>query len=133
MSITMACDPIDKAIVGLLADFLSENGFGVKTDGVFRQNGIMALAMTERSRLDAIEKANPWVKDESRRSSTVGLRVLPLVIYDSSLESLADVWGGAEKIYAIMSEEFKPYAFDMADKEKSLIEFRRVIEDQYEE
>ncbi|MCI1245340.1 MAG: hypothetical protein LKG11_05300 [Bacilli bacterium] len=133
MTITMAYDSVDKTFAGLLAAFLRENGFKVKTDGVFREKGILALVMTGESRLESIEKANPWVKKEFGRSSTVGLRVLPLVIFDSTKEKIEDVWANAKKIYAIMSEEFKPYAFDMADKEKSLIEFRRVIRDQYEE
>jgi hypothetical protein len=133
MTISLAYDPIDKANAGLLAAFLNQNGFVVKDDGAFEKKGILALVMTSKSQLEKLMKANPWVKDEFSRSSTAGLRVLPLLIYDSSEEKLDDVWTNAEKIYAIMSEEFKPYAYDIHDLKGSLVEFKRVIKDEYEE
>jgi hypothetical protein len=133
MTISLAYDPVDKANAGLLAAFLNKNGFVVKDDGRFEKKGILALVMTSKSQLSSLEEANPWVKNELKRSSTIGLRVLPLVIYDSSVEDLDKVWDNASKIYEIMSEEFKPYAYDIHDPKGSLTEFKRVIKDEYEE
>ena len=89
--------------------------------------------MSKKSNLTALMRANSWIAEEFKRSATVGLRVLPLVIYDSSLEDLKEVWSNAEKVYAIMSEEFKPFAYDLNNPEESLIEFRRIIKEGYEE
>jgi len=133
MTISLAYDPVDKVKAGILADFLNENGFVVKYDGGFDKDGILGLVMSKKSNLAALMRANPWIAEEFERSTTVGLRVLPLVIYDSSLEKLKDVWVNAEKIYAIMSEEFKPFAYDLNKPEESLAEFKRVIAEGYTE
>ena len=133
MAIHLAFDPIDKVKAGVLADFLNENGFLVKSDGTFEKDGILGLVMSKKSNLAALMRANPWIAEEFKRSTMVGLRVLPLVIYDSSLEKLKDVWVNAEKIYAIMSEEFKPFAYDLNNPEKSLSEFKRIIAEGYTE
>jgi len=133
MTISLTFDPIDKVKAGVLADFLNENGFLVKSDGTFEKDGILGLVMSKKSNLAALVRANPWIAEEFERSATVGLRLLPLVIYDSSLEKLKDVWANAEKIYAIMSEEFKPFAYDLNKPEESLTEFKRVIAEGYTE
>ena len=133
MTISLAFDPIDKVKAGVLADFLNEKGFLVKSDGTFDKDGILGLVMSKKSNLVALMRANPWIAEEFKRSTTVGLRVLPLVIYDSSLEDLKEVWSNAEKIYSIMSEEFKPFAYDLNRPEESLTEFKRVITEGYME
>lgn len=133
MTIYLAFDPVDKVKAGVLADFLNEKGFLVKSDDSFEKDGILGLVMSKKSNLAALMRANPWIAEEFERSSTVGLRVLPLVIYDSSLERLNDVWANAEKVYAIMSEELKPFAYDLNNPEESLTEFKRVIAEGYTE
>ena len=133
MTISFAYDPIDKVKAGVLADFLNENGFVVKSDGVFDKDGILGLVMSKKSNLATLMRANPWIAKEFERSATIGLRVLPLVVYDSSLENLKEVWANAEKVYAIMSEEFKPFAYDLNNPEESLSEFKRIIAEGYTE
>ena len=127
MTISLVFDPIDKVKAGVLADFLNANGFIVKMDGALAREGILGLVMSKRSTLAPLMRANPWIASELERSTIIGLRVLPLIIYDSSLEKLDDVWANAERIYSIMSGEFKPFAYDLDSPEEYLIEFKRIF------
>lgn len=128
MTLSFFYDPIDGKDTAVLASFLASKGFAVKTDTVFYPSDVEVIVMSGATTLKGLLSSNPWIKKELSHTSK-GLRMMPLVVYDSKLEKLDDVWTNAEQIYSLMSGEFKPYAYDLASKEKSLIEFRRIIEE----
>lgn len=134
MTIYLSYDEVDEEPAMALAAYLNKNQYQVIADRSIDPKAILGVVMTGQTKPESLIAHNPWIQQQFLRSSVVGLRVLPLVIYDSGKEDLEQVWENVEKIYSVLfSEEFKPYAFDLAKKEESLVEFTRVIEEYYEE
>ncbi len=91
-------------------------------------NDLYFLDLTDVT-LDELNGKFPWIEKELKHSLTPHLRILPLLIYDSSKEDPFKKWeNGSNEIYEeLFSEEFKPFAYDIAKADLSNEELKHVL------
>lgn len=112
-----------------LVESLKTGGFHIgKIENCINDNDLYALDLTDCN-IDALFKKFPWTKNEREHSKTLHLRILPLFVYSSKEEDPFEKWEeGANEIYEeLFSEEFKPFAYDLANPSFSNDELRRVL------
>ncbi len=112
-----------------LISSLKDGGFEINlVEKEINDNDLYFLDLTNVT-LDELNEKFPWIDSELKRSSTPHLRVLPLLIYDSSKEDPFKKWeNGADEIYEeLFSEEFKPFAYDLANPSFSNEELKHVL------
>lgn len=91
-------------------------------------NDLYFLDLTDVT-LDELNEKFAWIEKELKHSLTPHLRVLPLLIYDSRKEDPFKKWeNGSNEIYEeLFSEEFKPFAYDLAKIDFSNEELKHVL------
>jgi|SRR5574344_1537302 hypothetical protein len=90
---------------------------------------IIGIVLTKDSDEDELLEDNPWIEKEFVYSKETHLRVLPIIVYDSTLEDLDDIY---EKSISpicddLFSDEFKPLAYDIAYPTVANRELARVL------
>jgi hypothetical protein len=90
---------------------------------------IIGVVLTKESDEDELLEDNPWIEKEFVYSKNTHLRVLPMIIYDSTLEDLDDIYekGPSEICDDLFSDEFKPLAYDIAYPKVANRELARVL------
>lgn len=112
-----------------LLSSLKEGGYApIEFNGDINDNDLYVLDLTDSS-LEELLASFEWLKNEHNRSKTLHLRVLPLLTYSSNNEDPFDKWNnGPNEVYEeLFSEEFKPFAYDIDNKEFSNKELGRVL------
>lgn len=119
----------DKYQYASLLSSLKDGGFNpIEFSGEINDDDLYVLDLTDVMLEELLETFN-WLKNERKRSKTLHLRILPLLIYASSLEDEFEKWEkGPNEVYEeLFSEEFKPFAYDIDNKESSNKELKRVL------
>lgn len=119
----------DKKYYISLIESLKIGGFCSRNiENCINDNDLYVLDLTDCTIEQLFEKF-PWLKNESKRSKTLHLRVLPLLVYSSNTEDPFKKWEtGPNEIYEeLFSEEFKPFAYDLSNPSFSNEELKRVI------
>lgn len=90
---------------------------------------LIGVVLTSKSQKQSLLNENPWIKKEFAHEGKINLRVMPFIVYSSSIEKLDDVWNKIEGIYEeLFSEEFKPLAYDLDNLALSNEEFLRILQ-----
>jgi hypothetical protein len=90
---------------------------------------IIGIVLTKATDEDELLEENPWIEKEFVYSKNTHLRVLPIIVYDSTLEDLDDIYEKSiSEIYDdLFSDEFKPLAYDIAYPKVANRELARVL------
>jgi hypothetical protein len=90
---------------------------------------IIGIVLTKETDEDELLEENPWIEKEFVYSKNTHLRVLPIIVYDSTLEDLDDIYEKSiSEIYDdLFSDEFKPLAYDIAYPKVANRELARVL------
>jgi hypothetical protein len=90
---------------------------------------IIGIVLTKQTVEDELLEENPWIEKEFVYSKNTHLRVLPIVVYDSTLEDLDDIYDKnvSEICDDLFSDEFKPLAYDIAYPKVANRELARVL------
>lgn len=119
----------DKYQYASLLSSLKDGGFNpIEFNGEINDDDLYLLDLTDAT-LEELLETFSWIKNERKRSKTLHLRVLPLLIYASKEEDQFVKWEkGPNEVYEeLFSEEFKPFAYDIDNKEFSNKELKRVL------
>jgi hypothetical protein len=92
-------------------------------------NRIIGVVLTKETDEDELLEENPWIEKEFVYSKNTHLRVLPIILYDSTLEDIDEIYEKhISEIYDdLFSDEFKPLAYDIAYPNVSNRELARVL------
>jgi hypothetical protein len=92
-------------------------------------NRIIGIVLTKETVEDELLEENPWIEKEFVYSKNTHLRVLPVIVYDSTLEDLDDIYEKniSEIDDDLFSDEFKPLAYDIAYPKVANRELARVL------
>ncbi len=115
----------------LVATKLEAKGFVVEEANEKRLEGSLVLLLLDMATtVDEIYASAPWLEKQFEYSSLKALRLMPFLLYRSSLGEVDDQVKNnpvGETFESLLSGEFKPYGFD-EDADDPLIEFDRVLE-----
>ena len=92
-------------------------------------NRIIGIVLSKETDQDELLEENPWIEKEFVYAKNTHLRVLPIILYDSTLEDLDEIFEKhiAEIVDDLFSDEFKPLAYDLAYPRVSNRELTRVL------
>ena len=98
-----------------------------------QDKSLVMLLLDMDTKEDELFGSNPWLQAQFEYSSLKALRLMPFLVYRSSLGSVEDQVEEnlSDTMEAVISGEFKPYGFDL-DSPNPLQEFASVLET-YEE
>lgn len=97
------------------------------------EGSLVLLFLDMDSSVEEIYASAPWLKKQFDYSSLKALRLMPFLLYRSSLGSVEDQFEEhlSETVEEVLSGEFKPYGYDL-DAADPWEEFESVLEN-YEE
>ena len=113
---------------------LTNKGFRVeRLLGQPHDGSLVLLLLDMASKSEEIFASAPWLKEQFDYSSFKALRLMPFLLYSSSLGSVEDQVEErlSDTLEEVVSGEFKPYGYDL-DADDPLLEFPSVLET-YEE
>ena len=124
------CDKADSEYASILLKALLEKGYeAVLGEPNPTERDFCIVILSSLTSEEGLLSSLPWLKEQYDLSSYKGFRVMPLLMWHGG-ENLEEIWDeGIGEIYeAIFSGEFKPFGFDMDDKDP-LKEFPRILEE----
>lgn len=112
---------------------LEQNGYRIEISNKdILENEICLLLFYKGITLKDIFSDIPWLKKQSEKSTIAYLRLFPIFLFDRKEEIELDINEYLPILESLISGEFKPYGFNLKDK-NSIVEFNRILKDSYSE
>ncbi len=112
---------------------LEENGYKITISNKdVLENEICLLLFYKGISLKDIFVDIPWLKKQKEKSTIAYLRLFPIFLFDNKEEMEIDINEYLPILESLISGEFKPYGFNLEDK-NSIVEFNRILKDSYSE
>ncbi len=95
-----------------------------------KEGAVHILVMDVKTGPEELYADVPWIKEQFDYSSLRGFRMMPFLVFDSSVDDVENLDDEpiAESLDEVISGEFKPYGYDKA-KKNPLEEFLSVLEE----